>query len=255
MVHSKDSVKNNNSDAEILDAIRGKVEDIVYPEYVSDDDGIPYCKMQTDYSKILNLKLKERFPNEFEKMLTCFRCEHYTKNDCYFCKNDIDLIEKDRQDLNIRCVFCGAKIHRLFSVLMSLYYKDKYHVNIPIICCTCYAALGDNSFIKNTQSRMILFAISLATSIYFLFSYFLTIFIFSTFGILLFILPFIFWGYISLRDVKNIYYLYRGRKYYKEIIGQALETPEKKQEKDDTQPEEEETHPPPGAYDSPGYDY
>ena len=232
---------------------------------MSDDDGIPYCKKQTDYHKMTSLNLKERFPNEFEKMLTCFRCEHYQKDDCYFPRSEIDLIEKDRQDLSIHCVFCGAKIHRIFSVLMSMYYKDRYHVNIPIICCSCYSALNDNSFYKSTQRRMIFIIISFLLSLYFLFTYFYTILAYQTWGLVIFFLPFAFWGYISYKDAKSIYYLYVGRKYYKDVLGKASEpTQAVKAEKtadnsDNVQPNNhnrnEDDHLPSGAYNSPGYDY
>jgi hypothetical protein len=195
----------------------------VIPEFTTDDDGIPYCTKQTDYNKIISLNLKERYPNEFEKMLTCLRCDHYKNDDCYFPKQDIDRIEHDREKLTIKCNLCGTKIHRLFSILMSMFYKAQYNISMPIICCTCFNALNNNSFIKNTQRRMILFVISLVTSMYFLFSYFLTIFLFNAVGVLLFILPFAFWGYISVRDMKNLYYLYKGRKYYQQVFAPVIE--------------------------------
>jgi len=257
MVHIKDTIKPPSIESLPVEPRSISANDVVSPEFISDDDGIPYCKTQTDYNKIIALNLKERYPNEFEKMLTCFRCEHYQQDNCYFPRNEIDKIEKDRQDTTIRCMFCGTKIHRLFSVLMSYYYKDKHNVNIPIICCSCYASLGNNSFIKNTQRRMILFAISLLTSLFFVYSYFQTIILINAVEMFLFFLPFIFWGYISFRDAKNLYYLWKGKKYYQEVFGNALDTPtednSKEKESKEDQPDSETA--PPGAYDSPGYEY
>jgi hypothetical protein len=190
----------------------------VMPEFTSDNDGIPYCTKQTDYDKIIALNLKERYPNEFEKVLTCLRCDHYKNDDCYFPKKEIDRIEHDRESLKIKCNLCGTKIHRLFSILMSFYYKAQYNITMPIICCTCFNALNNNSFIKNTQRRMILLAISFATSVYFLFAYFLTLMVLNPLGLVLIIVPFIFWIYMMVRDVKSLYYLYKGRKYYQDVF-------------------------------------
>jgi len=258
LVHVKDTIKTPSVESLPLESNRPSKTDVVNPEFISDDDGIPYCKTQTDYNKIVALNLKERYPNEFEKMLTCFRCEHYQKDNCFFPKSEIDKIEKDRQDNTIHCMFCGTKIHRLFSILMSYYYKDKHKVNIPIICCSCYAALGNNSFIKNTQRRIILFAVSFITSLIFVFTYFQTMISYSRVEMLLFLLPFLFWAYISTKDARNLYFLWKGKKYYQEVFGNALDTPmEEKSSKDTDAPE----HPSDsessssGAYDSPGYEY
>lgn len=254
MVHNKDEINRIDKLSDNSHSSIDKITDnIVYPEFTVDDDGIPYCKTQSDYEKIKSMNLKERFPNEFEKVLTCLRCDHYHHDDCFFPKPEIEKIENDRQNTRIRCALCGMKIHRIFSIMMSLFYKERYSVNIPVMCCTCYATLENGTFIKNTKRRMILFGISFATSIYFLLTYFMTIFLFNYLGILLFIIPFSFWGYISIRDAKNLYYLYKGRKYYNTIMG-AQSAELEKTRRDEFLDDDDKKKPDEGAFYSPGYD-
>ncbi|UYP43781.1 hypothetical protein NEF87_000066 [Candidatus Lokiarchaeum ossiferum] len=253
MVHRKDDIKKNLAIDTNLDEEKIYDEDgIIQPEWTIDEDGIPYCKHQTDYDKIIQTNLKKRFPIEFEKMLNCKHCDHYKNDNCFFPKSEVDKIENDRLKLKIRCQLCGMKIDRPFSILMSLYYKEKHHVNMPVICCTCYAGLEHGTFEKNSKRRMILFAISLFTSIYFLFTYFISITSFTWWGILLYILPFSFWGYITVRDLRNIYYLHKGRKYYDEIMN-ATSKEKEISRRDEELDEEDIKKPPKGAYDSSGY--
>ncbi len=253
MVHNKDEFNSRmEQDEDLKDKDIFDENGIVQPEWTIDDDGIPYCKMQTDYDKIIETNLKKRFPAEFEKMLNCKHCDHYKNDNCFFPKSEVDKIERDRLNLTIRCQLCGMKIDRPFSILMSLYYKEKFNVNMPVICCTCYAGLEHGTFVKNSKRRMILFAISLFTSIYFLFTYFISIPVFNWISILLFILPFSFWGYITVRDLKNIYYLRKGRKYYDELMNAAPKEKEYSR-RDDSLDEEDKKQPPKGAYDSSGY--
>ncbi|MHA1562630.1 MAG: hypothetical protein ACTSPA_10945, partial [Promethearchaeota archaeon] len=94
---------------------------------------------------------------------------------------------------------------------------DQHDVNLPVICCTCYAGLEHGTFESTSKRRMILFFISFVTSIYFLSIYVVPIFSFTWSSILVIIIPFVFWGYISYRDLKSIYYLRKGRKYYKKF--------------------------------------
>lgn len=255
MVHHRDenlkrSREKNNGDLPTTQ----KFVDIIHPEWTIDDDGIPYCTQQTYYQKIIDSQLKKQHPQEFEKMLHCHHCEHYTKDDCYFPKAEIDKIELDRNNLRIRCQLCGMKIDRLFSILMSMYYKSNYGVTMPVICCACYASLENNTFEKNSKRRMILFVISLITSLFFFFNYFLTFFNFKWFGFLFFLVPFSFWGYISIRDIKNIYYLHQGRKFYDKIMN-ASEQEEEKLPRKDHLDDDDKKKPSEGAFYSPGYDY
>lgn len=228
----------------------------IEPEWKIDDDGIPYCTQQTEYEKIIATDLKKRFPFEFEKRLNCQHCNHYHQDNCYFPKSEIDKIEADRQNLKIRCELCGTKIDRPFSILMSYYYHEKYHVKMPIICCSCYSGLENGTFLKNSKKRSVIFFITLLISIYFLITFFLTIPQFSWSGLLLTIIPFGFWGYLSVRDLKNIYYLRKGRKFYNEIMNAEEAKSENDSVRRDKFLDDEDKKPPSdGAFDSPGYRY
>ncbi len=253
MVHYKDDIKSSSS-KQIEHSSDYNENNIVMPEFTIDEDGIPYCIKQTNYEKIIGLK--KQYPREFEKMLNCKHCDHYKKNDCYFPRNEIDKIEEDRVKQNIKCLLCGMKIDRPFSIIMSELYKDQHDVNLPVICCTCYAGLERGTFESTSKRRMILFAISLITSIYFLSMYFFQMFTFTWYSILVIIIPFAFWGYISIRDIKSIYYLHQGRKYYKHIMGaQKREKTKEESFKEKYTDEDDKKKPPEGAFYSPGYEY
>ncbi len=189
----------------------------VHPEFIIDDEGRTICTKHSEYDKIEALNLAKYYPNELEKILTCFRCDHFKNDVCYFPKAEIERIEQDRLNEKLSCKLCGMKIHRLLTILQSFYYREKFNIEMPVICCTCYAALNNNTFYRDTKRRMIFFGISLAMSLYFLFSYLLTIFYFSIFEIFFILVPFLFFAYISIKDLKSIYNLYKGRRYYKEL--------------------------------------
>ena len=253
MVHYKDDIKPSQS-TQIEHSSDYNENNIVMPEFTIDDDGIPSCTKQTNHERIIGLK--KTHPREFEKMLNCKHCDHYKKNDCYFPKSEIDKIEEDRLKLNIRCSLCGMKIDRPFSIMMAELYKDQYDVNMPVICCTCYAGLERGTFESTSKRRMILFFISFLTSIYFLSFYFRSIGLFTWYSVLIIIIPFTFWGYISLRDLKSIYYLHQGRKYYKKLMN--AQTREKTKEelfKEKYTDEDDKKKPSEGAFYSPGYEY
>ncbi len=194
---------------------------IVNPEFTIDEEGRSICTKHSEYKKIMELDLAKNYPNEFELMLTCLRCNHYKENHCYFPKAEIDKIERDRVKEGIRCQLCGMKIHRLITILHSFYYKQKFGVEMPIICCTCYAALNNNDYMNNTKKRMLFFGFSLLMTMYFLISYFSKIFFFSILEISLIIGPLLCFLYIAVKDLKSLYYLYKGRKYYQEIAKKA----------------------------------
>lgn len=192
----------------------------VEPSFSIDKEGRAICESHSEISRIKFLAQSPENIIKYEEMLKCQTCRHYIDDDCYFPKEEIDRIEKDRIANEIHCKLCGAKIDRPLTVIHSLYYKEKFNVEIPVICCSCFASLNDNTYIRNSKRRMFFFATSLVISAYFLISYFLTILMFSFLGILLFLIPFFFWGYISIRDMRNIYYLWKGRKYYKTVFEQ-----------------------------------
>jgi hypothetical protein len=183
------------------------------PEFTIDEENRVICLKHSEINKIM--AFKQNHENlALETILNCQTCQHYKDDNCYFPKEEIDKIEQDRLSTEIQCKLCGNRIDRQLAIIYSLYYRSKSNVEIPVICCSCFSSLNDNSFFKNSKKRMLFYFTSLAISSYFLISYFLTIIMFSFWGILLFIIPFLFWGYMSMRDIKSIYYLWKGRKYY-----------------------------------------
>ena len=253
MVHYKDDIKLSQS-KQIEHSSDYNEDNIVMPEFTIDDDGIPYCTKQTNYEKIR--AMKKTSPREFEKMLNCKYCNHYKKNDCFFPRSEIDKIEEDRLKQNTRCQLCGMKIDRPFSIIMSLLYKNKFDVNLPVICCTCYAGLEQGTFESTSKRRMILYFISFITSIYFLVLYLGPMLSFTWLSIIIVFIPFAFWGHISFRDIKSIYYLHKSRKYYKQIMGaQKREKTKEETYRDKYVDEDDKKKPPEGAFYSPGYEY
>lgn len=191
---------------------------IIQPAFEIDDKGRTICKSHS-YYQFFTIPNKTPYQEkQVEKLLTCKTCDHYNKNNCFFPKREIDLIERERMELKFKCQLCGSKIHRLLSIIQSLYYETKYNVDIPSICCDCYANLNDNTFLQKSKLRSIIFIASLLTAIYFVFNYFIALF--STIWILFiwFIIPLSFWAYISIRDIKKLWYLKEGRKYYKKFF-------------------------------------
>lgn len=211
-----DYVKREEEEGELFDE-----HGVVHPDFIIDDEGRSICTKHSEYKKIVELNLANDYPNEFELMLTCLRCNHYKQDHCFFPKSEIDKIERDRVREGINCKLCGMRIHRLITILHSFYYKHQFGVEMPIICCTCYAALNNNSFMDNTKKRMIFFGFSLFLISYFLIFYLSNVFFFSFLEISMIIVPLILIFNVAFRDIKSIYYLYRGRKYYSSLAKKA----------------------------------
>ncbi len=253
MVHSKDEILLKNNEEDIDQDIEQNLDGLlVQPEWYIDDDGIPYCKKQTDFDKIIQSNIKKRFPYEFEKMLNCQHCNHYKNDKCFFPKSEIDKIESDRQNLKIRCQLCGMKIDRPFSILMSYQYKDKFNVTMPVICCSCYLGLERGDFLKITQKKLTYFVIMFVISLYFIFTYFISFIHSSALGLFFFIFTMSFWGYFSVKNLKQIYYLKQGKKFYEELMN-AKSNEKESDRREQFLDEDDKKKPSEGGYFSSGY--
>lgn len=196
----------------------------VVPEFDTDGDVESPRVLCLKHTEITHITALSKSTNKYdrakyEKMLTCKTCMHYFDNDCYFPKSEIEKIDWDRMHKEIPCKLCGNKIDRPLTIMQSLFHKEKHNIEIPLMCCSCYVALNDDSFIQNSRKKIIFFIISTLISIYFLVSYFVTIFFLSYWGILIIVIPFIFWISFFLRNFKNVYYIWKGRKYYETLFG------------------------------------
>jgi hypothetical protein len=80
-------------------------------------------------------------------------------------------------------------------------------------------------------------------------------FAFNWISILLFIVPFSFWGMISIRDIKSLYYLRQGRKNYARLLN-APSSPTNENEESiraSNLDDDDKSKPADGAFYSPGY--
>ncbi|MBN2157203.1 MAG: hypothetical protein JW776_14255 [Candidatus Lokiarchaeota archaeon] len=199
---------------------------IIKPSFYVDDARRVICESHSQIEKIRALSSLSDIPafqetQQLEKILTCKTCLHYKNDTCYFPKEDIDNIERDRLSYRFSCKLCGGSIDRPLTIMYSLYNKKKYHVEIPTVCCNCFSSLEDDSFLSNTRRRIIFFTLSFLISIYLFFSYAMVFIASSIWGIILLAIALIFWGYMAVRDIRSILFLVRGRKYYKQTYGQA----------------------------------
>ncbi|MFX1395652.1 MAG: hypothetical protein ACFFAS_01270 [Promethearchaeota archaeon] len=114
------------------------------------------CKLHSNYEQLKALceKNAANSNNNCDPSLTCKTCQSYIDDTCYFPKSAIDDIEHDRLKTKAySCKLCGNRIHLLWTVLYSLFYKEKYDVDIPLICCGCYDSLKKNDFMEKYKRR------------------------------------------------------------------------------------------------------
>lgn len=201
---------------------------IIKPTFYVDDERRVICESHSQIERIRVLSSLSHLPEfgesqQVEGILTCLACKHYQNDECFFPKEEIDKIEKDRLSYTFHCKLCGGSIDRPLTIMYSLYNKYKFKVDIPLVCCTCFSTLDDNSFLTKTRSRLILFSLSILASIFIFIRYFMALFIGGVLGIVLLSITLAFWGYMAVRDVRNIIFLIRGRKYYKKTYGKVKE--------------------------------
>ncbi|MBN1803373.1 MAG: hypothetical protein JW891_17820 [Candidatus Lokiarchaeota archaeon] len=128
----------------------------VEPTFEIDKKGRVICRQHTNYDYLKQLCEKAAANNSYscDVSLTCATCQEYLNDNCYFTKSDIDKIEHDRTKTKLfLCKLCGNRIHRIWTVLYSLYNEIKYDVDIPLICCSCYDSLKSNSFMEKYKRR------------------------------------------------------------------------------------------------------
>ena len=206
---------------------------IIQPSFYIDSERRVICESHSQIERIRSLAALSDLPafqeaNQVEKLLTCKSCNHYHNDVCFFPKEEIDQIEKDRQAYTFHCTLCGGSIDRPLTIMYSLYNKEKFNVQIPTVCCTCFSTLDNDTYLENSRRRILFFVLSFVISIFLFFSYAFTIFASNAIGIVLLSIVLIFWVYMAIRDVRNIIFLLKGRKYYKKTYGQARKKEEGK---------------------------
>ncbi len=144
---------------------KSKQHKIIQPSFYIDDSQRVVCESHSQIERIRVLSSSANQPlfyesNELDRILTCKTCQHYHDDECFFPKSEIDKIERDRISYTFHCTLCGGSIDRPMTIMYSLYNKDKFNVNIPTICCSCFSSLEQDKFLLKTRKRIILFAFS-----------------------------------------------------------------------------------------------
>lgn len=188
----------------------------VEPYFRIDKFGRVICKLHSNYDKINKLSEKKTPIRNFDLMLTCKTCMEYLNDNCYFPKSAIDRIEYDRIKRKVyQCKLCGSRIDRMWSVIYKLYYKEKYHIEMPLICCGCHDSLKNKNFIKKSEEKSKYIKFYLITSILIIINNLLFInpiyLIFSIANIILAIFSFGFYGQYYKK-------LKHGRDYYRKFF-------------------------------------
>jgi len=189
---------------------------IVEPEFEIDEKGRVLCKSHSNYEFFKKPTFTRDQEISLEKQLTCETCSHYLKDDCYFPRSQINLIEDDRKNRNaFKCKLCGNKIDRMLTVIHKLYYKEKYNIEIPLVCCVCYDSLKKNKFIEMSKKRINLAFIPFIANIFIWAVIIIYSYMFSAIPLsLLLLIIFILFNYELYRYIKKRKGIEKGMKYY-----------------------------------------
>jgi len=186
---------------------------MVNPKFEIDRNGRVLCKIHTNYEMfkdspspidLIGITLRDR-------KLTCETCSYYKKDNCYFSKNEIDGIIRNKNWFHrkFKCEICNSRITLLFSILQKLFLKKEKNVDISLICCTCNILLQSGKPRKNALKiiwYLLIPFIWFLVFLPFLFSYFhdilIVLYITLTLSVIL-IYPIIF----ILRTIKRSKYI------------------------------------------------
>jgi len=199
---------------------------LIEPEFEIDDKNRVLCKFHTDYIQFIDPN-KDYFEGIYlDKKLTCVTCSHYVHNECYFNKSRIDRIEDKRQKKReFKCQLCRNRIERMFTIIYKLYNEEVFGIKIPLLCCSCYDKLSDNTFLPELKKLNLLYLFILLTTFFFLFyiNFFLMLLNLHPLVRLLIFIPYLCLSaaiiFISLMRLKNNIY---GIKTYKKIFPKEM---------------------------------
>ena len=130
---------------------------IINPTFEIDEKGRVICQMHTNFPFFVMPGKTRQQEIQMEKDLTCKTCHHYIDDGCFFPKTEIDKIEADRLGMvTFKCKLCGSQIDRMLTVIQKLYLQEKFNIEIPLICCTCYESLKKKNFMDYYEKRLYL---------------------------------------------------------------------------------------------------
>jgi hypothetical protein len=186
----------------------------IEPSFEIDEKGRVICQSHS-YYPFFKMPGKTFFQEkQMEKLLTCKTCSHYQENDCFFPSLEIDKIEFDRLDRKgIICKFCGNRIDRMLSVVHKLYFKERFNIEIPLICCSCYESLKKNDFIAESKRKSLLITLNMCY-LFILLAFSFSFGLFGGFTFVIMITGTILWSCIFISNLKRLYQIKRGREYY-----------------------------------------
>lgn len=195
----------------------------VEPSFEIDEKGRVICQYHSNYSFFVMPSKTMLQEKQMEILLTCKTCQHYLNNDCYFPRREIDKIEIDRTKRHMFiCKFCGNYIDRMLSVIQKLYFKERFNIEIPLICCSCYESLKTHKLIKDLKVKSNRIKLNLLISIlgiifmYLTRNFFLSmpaIYVSIWFLIILSLVSFLMQYFMSLSRLNS---MKKGKKFYKE---------------------------------------
>lgn len=187
----------------------------IEPSFEIDEKGRVICQSHS-YFPFFKIPNKTFFQEkQMERLLTCKSCVHYNENDCYFPKSEIDKIELDRFDRKIMiCKLCGNRIDRMLSVIHKLYYKERFNIEIPLICCRCYESLKKNEFLEESKRKSTL----LTAYIFYLLIILSFSFYLRGFALVIMIFSVILWSILLINNLKRLNQIRKGRKYYEKYF-------------------------------------
>ncbi len=193
--------------------------DCIEPSFEIDKKGRVLCKKHTNYPYFIDPK-KDFFEEMFlDSELTCKKCSHYRKDECYFSKTRIDEIEQKRlqKKRHYKCKLCGKNLDRMFTIVYKFYNKEKYNIEIPLVCCECYYSISQGYFLKDSFGRIII-SIFYFTFLLFSLSIFLflkDIYAFMEIFFFLWLVPWIIIAFICLKKICiGIIGIYYYKKYF-----------------------------------------
>lgn len=199
----------------------------VDPFFVIDEKGRVICAKHSNYKEFVSPK--DFFQDLYlEIELTCKTCLHYKKDECYFSKARLDgilnqLDSKLSRKKAYACKLCGKKIERMFTIVHKLYYKEKYEVEFPLICCNCYDYLNYDEFMRESVNRIYFFILFLIVGIFFsmVFLFFMELFNLLNMLIFIWLIP---WSLMIFNRLKKLKATLQGINYYKKHFAEKNTT-------------------------------
>ena len=185
----------------------------VEPTFEIDEKGRVLC-LSHSYYPFFKMPNKSYFQErQMENMLTCKACDHYIQNDCFFPRSEIDKIEIDRTEgSTFLCKLCGNRIDRMLTVIHKLYFKERFKIEMPLICCSCYESLKKNQFLKESKRQSLYIIVSLLASLFFF------IFLFWSWTNYFFII-WLFPLFITIfNNLRKLVKIQKGRKFYQKYF-------------------------------------